>query len=194
MSTSVSLSEILRSELHGQGELSVGQLEALERHYALLLLWNRRMNLTRVTALAEAATRHYCESLALAHYLSPGRIADVGSGAGFPGIPAAVARPDCQFDLIESDQRKAVFLREASRGLPNVIVRAERAEALGAEYDWVVSRGVDPEFVLRLGLAPQFALLVGESAASTLDGTRVIRLPWGDHRVIAVRVSRGADH
>ena len=71
------------------------------------------------------------------------RIADVGSGAGFPGFPVAVLRPDCSVTLIESHQRKAVYLKEASRKLPNVRVLSKLAEDvadIGEEYDWVISR------------------------------------------------------
>jgi 16S rRNA (guanine527-N7)-methyltransferase len=65
-----------------------------------------------------AVVRHYCESLYLAIHLPPGghRIVDLGSGAGFPGFPIAVARPECSVVLVESHQRKAAFLKEAARG------------------------------------------------------------------------------
>jgi len=75
-----------------------------------------------------------------------------GLGAGFPGIPLAIFRPELQVTLIESHQRKAVFLREAARGLSNVLVIAERAESVNESFDWVVSRAVAVEEVLRLHL------------------------------------------
>src|SRR6185436_15931259 len=110
--------------------LSEAQLDALCDHYRLLLAWNERLNLTRVTSAREAARIHYVESLFLGAQLPPGnlRVVDVGSGAGFPGIPVGILRPECRVDLVESHQRKAVFLREAIRGLPNVHVLAQRAE------------------------------------------------------------------
>jgi len=122
--------------------LSDEQAAALEAHYELLCRWNKVLNLTRVEKLEEAVERHYCESLCLAERLSAGSVADVGSGAGFPGLVVAIARPECSVTLIESHQRKAVFLREASRGLRNVSVAAKRAEEVRERFDWVVSRAV----------------------------------------------------
>ena len=139
------------------------QRARLEAHFELMLRWNAKLNLTRITDREEAWERHYMESVRLADQLPPGplRIADVGSGAGFPGIPVAVVRPECQVTLIESHQRKAVFLREATRDLPNVRVLAQRAEDVKERFDWVVSRAVKAEDVLRLKLAPHLALLTG---------------------------------
>src|ERR1017187_2918733 len=125
-------------------ELSAEQIAALEGHYETLVRWNRSMNLTSISDLEEAVERHYCESLFLAASLPPGplRIVDVGSGAGFPGFPVAVLRPDCSVTLVESHQRKAVFLREVSRTLPSVRVLSKRAEAVGEQFDRVISRAV----------------------------------------------------
>jgi len=128
-----------------------------------MLRWNAKLNLTRITDRAEAWERHYKESIFLGSKLPPGplKIADVGSGAGFPGIPIAVVRPECTVTLIESHQRKAVFLREATRDLANVRVLAMRAEDVKEKFDWIVSRAVSPEDVLKLDLAPNIALLTG---------------------------------
>src|SRR6185436_3716445 len=100
--------ELLRLEFSPYGVLSPLQLSQLKLHYELLSRWNRRINLTRITELKESVELNYCESLFLASALPPGRlrIMDVGSGAGFPGIPVAIFRPDCQIDLVESHQRK----------------------------------------------------------------------------------------
>src|SRR5580693_8645036 len=106
--------------------------------------WNQTVNLTAIRMREEAIERHYCESLFLGARLPAGalRIADVGSGAGFPGFPVAILRPECSVTLIESHQRKAVFLREASRAVPNVRVLAKRAEDVEETFDWVISRAV----------------------------------------------------
>jgi 16S rRNA (guanine527-N7)-methyltransferase len=135
-------SELLASEFSPYGRLQGEQLDRLERHYSLLTQWNKRLNLTRIVNLSDAVRLHYCESLLLGQHLPPGqlRVVDVGSGAGFPGIPAAILRPDCHFDLVESHRRKAVFLVEASRELPNARVLAQRAENCAPEYDWMISR------------------------------------------------------
>lgn len=191
MSTSASLIDILRQEA-GFISLSPAQLEALERHFELLLQWNAKMNLTSLTELPEAATRHYGESLFLASRLTAGRIVDIGSGAGFPGIPIAIARPDCSVDLVESHQRKAVFLREATRGLPNVRVLGVRAETLirpgsgDPEYDWLVSRAVDPASLARMPIARQFGILLGAEDVALLRTSSVAALPWGASRVLGI--------
>jgi 16S rRNA (guanine(527)-N(7))-methyltransferase RsmG len=135
--------------------------------------------------LTESIQFHYCESLFLARTLPAGplRIADIGSGAGFPGIPVSISRPDCQITLVESHQRKAVFLREASRELKNVRIASKRAEDVTEGFDWVISRAVTPADVLKLTLAKNTSLLIGENDALQLTGDRVF-VPWGDHRVV----------
>jgi 16S rRNA (guanine(527)-N(7))-methyltransferase RsmG len=85
-------------------------------YYTLLLTWNPRLHLVAPCTPAEFATRHVLESLLLLRYLSAdAHVADIGSGAGLPIIPNLIARPDIQSILIESSQKKAVFLREALR-------------------------------------------------------------------------------
>jgi 16S rRNA (guanine527-N7)-methyltransferase len=160
--------DLLGRRLAGIIELAPAQVEALERHYQLLLRWNRTVNLTSIGRMEEAVERHYCESLFLGTHLPPGRlrIADIGSGAGFPGFPVAVLRPDCSVTLIESHQRKAVFLREATRHLPNVRVLAQRAEEVKEQFDRAISRAVsyaDLASSLK-NLAPNVDLLTGVEA------------------------------
>src|ERR1700738_4164741 len=103
-----------------------------------MIRWNQSINLTTVTDPAEAVERHYGESLLLAEHLTAGRVVDIGSGAGFPGIPVAVVRPECHVTLVESHQRKAVFLREATRQMSNVRVIAKRIEAVQEGFDWSI--------------------------------------------------------
>lgn len=136
--------DLLTRRLAGIVELSASQAAVLEAHYQLLVRWNRTLNLTSIDNLEEAVERHYCESLFLGAHLPAGqlRMADVGSGAGFPGFPVAVLRPDCSVTLIESHQRKAVFLRETTRKSLNVRVLPRRAEDVREEFDWVISRAV----------------------------------------------------
>lgn len=164
--------------------LSIRQLDQLEAHYELLVRWNAKLNLTRIESVEQAAQLHYCESLYLGSKLATGplRIADVGSGAGFPGTPISILRRECHVTLVESHQRKAVFLRESTRDLSNVTVFAGRAEDLTQRFDWVVSRAVKPEDVLALPLAEKFALLVGPEDAQKCNGTP---LPWGKGRFLA---------
>lgn len=156
--------ELLRARL-GTIALSDAQIAALEAHYHLMVRWNKALNLTKIIDMEEAVERHYVESLFLGAHFPRGnwRIADVGSGPGFPGFPVAVLRPDCEVALIESHQRKAVFLREATRGMANVKVLAKRADQLEGEFDWVVSRAVSYDDLAAVlpRLAPNAALLTG---------------------------------
>ena len=168
----------LQAEFAPFGALTDMQLAQLEQHYVLLLRWNQKINLTRITELEDAVRHHYCESLYLASKLPPKplKIIDIGSGAGFPGIPVAVYRPDCSVELVESNQRKAVFLTESMRllGLCNVQVSTKRAEQLSGPYDCVVSRAVRPGDVLSLGLAPDVFILSNSGE----------KLPWGKDRYL----------
>lgn len=170
---------LLALEFFPYGVLTPQQLGLLENHYQLLLRWNQKINLTRITSLQDAVRYHYCESLYLATRLPavPLRIVDIGSGAGFPGIPVAIYHPECMVTLVESHQRKAVFLREAARTLRNVRVVAQRAEVLTDSYDWTISRAVRPQDVLTLNLAPRVAVL----------GVEGDILPWGEKRALFMR-------
>jgi 16S rRNA (guanine527-N7)-methyltransferase len=170
----------LQREYGAVGLVSDSEAARLFAHYELLLRWNRVLNLTRIEDLAEAVTRHYCESLFLADRLPPGTwsILDFGSGAGFPGIPIAVRRPDCRLTLAESHVRKSVFLREATRDLPNVTVSTRRAEDSGEDVVRADGRGV--------------ALLLGKEDAERAVGDRrfawepIQPLPWGARRVLLI--------
>jgi 16S rRNA (guanine(527)-N(7))-methyltransferase RsmG len=182
--------ELLAAEFSAFGALSDEQLAALEHHYALLVQWNQRMNLTRIEKLEDAVRLHYCESLFLGLALPAGplRIADVGSGAGFPGLPVAVWRPECTVDLIESHQRKAVFLREVSSGRKNIGVSSVRAETIAKRFDWTISRAVTPSDVLGFNLSLNSAILMAESDVPGLNRKplSVQRVPWGTSRVLAL--------
>ena len=183
--------EQLRSRLASFRKLPDGQVEQLRRHYELLVQWNKVLNLTAIRTLEEAVERHYCESMFAAAHLPEGHlsIADLGSGAGFPGIPIAIVRPECSVVLIESHQRKAVFLREAARELPNVRVIGKRAADISQRFDWLVSRAVKySDFVEDLKrLGKNVELLTGEVGAADLPGFEweaPVRLPWGEHRLL----------
>lgn len=184
---------LLRERLRGIAELTDAQAEALESHYDLLVRWNRTLNLTTIRDLPEVVERHYGESIFLAAHLpaDPLRIADVGSGAGFPGLPVAIYRPDCLLTLVESHQRKAVFLKEAARSLSNVRVLARRAEQVDEEFDLAISRAVsyhDLSASLR-ALAPAAALLSGAESPPDDMGFMwepPIPLPWGEQRYLRV--------
>jgi 16S rRNA (guanine527-N7)-methyltransferase len=178
--------------MRGIAELSPEQIAALDAHYELLVRWNKTVNLTTITSLEEVVERHYCESLFLGAHLPAGalRIADVGSGAGFPGFPVAILRPECSVALLESHQRKAVFLREASRKVPNVRVIAKRVEDIQEEFDHLISRAVsylDLEFSL-MELAPIADLLTGAEKPPDLkmQWDEPVSLPWGTARFLRI--------
>jgi 16S rRNA (guanine(527)-N(7))-methyltransferase RsmG len=194
--------ELLQRELAAWVALSSGQVSRLYEHYALLELWNKKINLTSVEPGPETVIRHYCESLFFAAHLEShaSSVADVGSGAGFPGVPIAILRPDWRVSLVESNQRKAVFLREATRSLPNISIIAKRAETVSCSFDWLVSRAVNPKEVIALAphLAPRIGLMLGESDfldirhAKPIAWSEPIQLPWGDRRICVFgQVSRG---
>jgi 16S rRNA (guanine(527)-N(7))-methyltransferase RsmG len=182
------------SELLGP-ELSELQIAQLFGHYELLIRWNQRMNLTTVKPGSEMVIRHYCESLFFAAHLPAENneisVLDVGSGAGFPGIPIAILKPEWRVTLIESSQRKAVFLRESTRELSNISVLAERVEDANTHSDWIVARAVAPkEILLQVPrLAPNIGLMLGEDDFSSIrTDSRIawaepLRLPWGDRKL-----------
>jgi 16S rRNA (guanine(527)-N(7))-methyltransferase RsmG len=194
-------SELLARELSSWVHLSELQVTQLYHHYDVLIRWNRRMNLTTVKPGLDMVIRHYCESLFFAAHLPAAddkiSVLDLGSGAGFPGIPIAALKPNWNVTLVESSQRKAVFLRESSRRLRNVVIRAERMETLSEHCDWVVARAVDPREVLinvpRLAL--NVGLMLGEDDFSSIRHdsrvawTEPVRLPWGDRKICAYGVS-----
>jgi 16S rRNA (guanine527-N7)-methyltransferase len=100
-------------------ELTEEQVGQVSAYLELLLRWNAKMNLTAIREPGEIVTRHFGESFYLARHIpaGTGTVIDVGSGAGFPGIPLKIARPELTLTLIEAQQRKATFLREALRAL-----------------------------------------------------------------------------
>ena len=110
----------------------------------------------------------------------------------------AVLKPDWHVSLVESHQRKAVFLRESTRGLKNVSVIAERAEQVNQHFDWLVARAVTPEDILALSpkLARRVGLLIGEvdfqkvRRESSFVWLEPVRVPWGDHRLCVFAVPR----
>ena len=180
--------ELLVREFERYGALTAAQIDRLEAHYHLLKQWNARMNLTRIDSLEDAVRLHYCESLFVGTRLPAGplRVVDVGSGAGFPGIPIAIFRPECTVTLVESHQRKGVFLREVSRNLKNVTVITGRAENLEPGFDWLVSRAVAVPDVLKLKLADNLVLLTGDEELAGFDRREPV--PWGIKRYLAFHV------
>lgn len=125
------------------------QITSIQRYMALLLAWNEKINLTAIRDPLEMLYRHFCESMyaAVGVPVQAGRLADVGSGGGFPGLPLKIIRPELQVFLIESNVKKATFLAEVVRELElaDVRVLVSRYEELGEEItplDSVCSRAL----------------------------------------------------
>ena len=141
----------LRDELHrGLSALALDAdalVPPLLAYLALLDRWNRAYNLTAIRDPGEMVTRHLLDSLAMHPFLESGSLADLGTGPGLPGIPLAIAKPQLQVTLVESNGKKARFLREAVRTLclGNARVAESRAEALAepGAYDAITARALD---------------------------------------------------
>jgi 16S rRNA (guanine527-N7)-methyltransferase len=115
-------------------------------YLSLLVRWNGRTSLTAIRDEEEIVSRHFLESIACAAAVPVGvrTLLDFGSGAGFPGIPIALCRPEISVTLAESQNKKAAFLREAIRTVElTAAVHGDRAENLTAGFDCVVLRAVD---------------------------------------------------
>ena len=129
-------------------ELDEARLAKLTAHLDLLDEWNARMNLTAIRDRPSQLTKHLLDSLTVLPYLRGDRIADIGSGAGFPGIPLAIVEPQRHFALIESTGKKCRFLEHVrdTLGLANVEVVQSRAEAYKPDvrFDTVIARAVGP--------------------------------------------------
>jgi 16S rRNA (guanine527-N7)-methyltransferase len=152
-------------------DLDEAQLGKLVAHLDLLDEWNARFNLTAIRDRPAQLTKHLLDSLTVQPYLRGQRIADVGSGAGFPGIPLAIVEPGRHFSLIESTGKKCRFLehvREAL-GLANVEVVQARAEAYHPEvrFDTVIARAVGPVADLVKAAGP---LVVGGGRLLAMKG------------------------
>jgi 16S rRNA (guanine527-N7)-methyltransferase len=125
------------------------QVLQIQQYMRVLLAWNEKINLTAIQDPLEILYRHFCESIfaAQAVPLEHGRLADVGSGAGFPGLALKIIRPNLRVFLVESNIKKATFLAEVIRdlGLTDAQVLVRRYEELGEEVaplDFVCSRAL----------------------------------------------------
>lgn len=110
--------------------LAPDQLKQLGRHVDLMLKWNKSINLTAITDPDEVVEKHVLDSLAVVPVLPSGSLLDAGTGAGFPGIPLAIARPELEVALVDSVQKKVAFLKNtlAELRLPKAKAYAVRLE------------------------------------------------------------------
>lgn len=172
-------------------------------YISLILRWNARLNLTSLRTEDAIFSRHLTESIACAMAIPVGvrTLLDFGSGAGLPGIPIALCRPEIAVTLAESQGKKAAFLREVVRTLAlTAKVHADRAEALPTAFDCVVLRAVDkmPKAVASAAkLVAHGGWLALMTTNAEVDGLRSasgtefrwsepVRSPVGDNRILAL--------
>jgi 16S rRNA (guanine527-N7)-methyltransferase len=205
------------------------QLTHISTYIDILIHWNTRMNLTAVRQPEEIVTRHFGESIFAARHLFPNvdvaevpvpaaadpaqgtresaiHVVDLGSGAGFPGLPIKIWAPSVRLTLIESNQRKAVFLREVSRALTltHVNIFAGRAEDFpAAQADVVTLRAVerfDAVLPLAVRLAKnqgRLALLIGQAQLALVckltpkvQWSPPVEVPLSVNRILLLGTSR----
>lgn len=204
----IRISELLAPFLQDK-RFSDAELQKISTYLDLLLRWNSKINLTAVRNPEEIVTRHFGESFFAAQevfkLLRPSSAIDLGSGAGFPGLPFKILAPDLSLTLVESNNKKAAFLREVVRllDLAEVNVVAARAEKVELGADLVSMRAVEKfESVLPyarrlLHQNGRLALLIGNSqleiAKSSLADLRwdePIPIPMSKNRVLAIARSK----
>jgi 16S rRNA (guanine527-N7)-methyltransferase len=191
--------------------LDESRLAAISKYIDLLLKWNARMNLTAIRGPEEMVQRHFGESFFAAnHVLShhsqrPVKIIDLGSGAGFPGVPFAMMAPEADVTLIEANQKKSTFLRELIflLGLKNTKVFVGRGESYTHTADVVTMRAVE-SFVKVLPLAVQLAepegrvvLMIGSGQVpetigleAKVEWDELLNMPGGHSRALLVGKKR----
>lgn len=203
------LEAILQAAMPG---LSPGQYAAFQTYCEMLLDWNTRMNLTAITEPSEVAQKHFADSILPAALLPQGAaVIDVGTGAGFPGLPLKILRPDIRLTLLDSLQKRIGFLQALCKalGLSDIAFHHARAEdgarqpGLRGRFDIALSRAVAPCPVL-LELTVPFLRVGGlslmykgpQAAAELAEAGRALELlkagarveaypaPWGERRVI----------
>ena len=146
--------DILREKAEKSGiTLTEEQIEKLRIYYELLVEWNEKMNLTALTEPDDVALKHFCDSILLLSYADVkegSSLIDVGTGAGFPSVPIKIVRPDIKLCLLDSLNKRLVFLQEVvdKLGLENVKIVHARAEDgarkadLREKFDYSTSRAV----------------------------------------------------
>jgi 16S rRNA (guanine527-N7)-methyltransferase len=192
----------------GQQPLDAGLADRFEAYLSLILRWNARVNLTAIRDREGILSRHFVESIVCARALPFGiaTLLDYGSGAGFPGLPIALCRPEIAVTLAESQGKKAAFLHEAVRVLAvSATVHSGRAELLPARFDCVALRAVDHMELAVQAAAAKLVRPGGWLALMTTSGelgklqdaagaefawNEHILLPGSEERVLALGLNR----
>jgi 16S rRNA (guanine527-N7)-methyltransferase len=178
-------------------ELSPDAVARLVTYYSLLTRWNDRLHLVAPCSPEEFATRHVLESLILLEHLPHGaKIADIGSGGGLPIIPCLIVREDLEATLIESSQKKTVFLREALSAVGRrAVIFARRFEELDAPaVDFVTCRALDrflPQIPSLMAWAPNgstLLLFAGGELKDKLPSAEAYLIPGSERRFLFKQV------
>ena len=195
-------SQALRARAKDFGvHLSRDDLDGLISYYELVMKWNARLHLVGPCSPEEFGARHILESLVLLTHLSQDAlITDVGSGAGLPIIPCLIVRADLRATLIESSQKKAVFLKEALKGLPNpeahqvLVTRFEDTRTVEAEF--VTCRALDrfqrllPKLIEWAPVSSTLVLFAGpalrEKIETLVPGARAELIPGSEQRFLMI--------
>ena len=175
-------------------KLCADKLAKFERYLDLLEKWNRVYNLTAIRDRERMVTHHLLDSLAILPYVKGPRVLDVGSGAGLPGIPLAIANADLRVTVLDSNHKKTAFLHQAvaELGLKNAAVEAERVESwrTSARFETIVSRAFSElgEFV-----AASDRLLAPGGIIAAMKGVHpgeeIERMPGGFQVVNVVKLT-----
>ena len=192
-------------------DLKDTQAKCFEAYLSLLLEWNRKMNLTAIDTPKEVITEHFLDSVSVLKVCNPkkgAQVLDVGSGAGFPGIPMRIMRPDIRLTMVDAVRKKTLFLEEVRKqlGLDECRILHARAEDVGRmrlhreKYDVVVSRAVAPMRVLAEYCLPfvrvggYFAAHKGPAAPEEIRGAeQAIRLLGGQVKKMEQTEIAGSD-
>jgi 16S rRNA (guanine527-N7)-methyltransferase len=192
------IAALLQPYIESPGPLLISQIS---RYLDLLLRWNARTNLTSIRDPEKMLTRHFGESLFASVKLSPflhqnATVLDLGSGAGFPGLPLQLFRPDLRVTAAESQHKKAAFLQEVVRTLNlSTTVHAARANTLPvAAFDCVTLRAVDKmekataETLVHLHPGGVLAIMTTEDGLPSLEIPLIASqpIPQTDHAVLAL--------
>ena len=174
--------------------LRAGELERFGRYLDLLEKWNRVYNLTAIRSRERMVTHHLLDSAAILPHVKGPRVLDVGSGAGLPGIPLAIANAELQVTLLDANHKKTAFLRQAvaELGLANAAVASERVESwrTSARFETIVSRAFSElgEFVAATSrlLAPGGIIA---AMKGVYPGDELERMPGGFQVMNVVRLT-----
>jgi 16S rRNA (guanine527-N7)-methyltransferase len=152
------------------------------------------MNLTAIRGLEEVVRRHFGESLVVARVIGPGAglVVDIGSGAGFPGVPIAVSWPERKVVLVESIGKKVVFLKELARLVRNLEVHDGRLQDANVSAEWATVRGLAIAGIAEeiRSRAKRVAAVVRAQEASAvasrlaLESVQLARVPWDERTVV----------